>query len=626
MKQTAPIAAKNRYLHRAALARTLLVLCLALPGCMDDSDPAVSRIDQAELTLDDNPSSAQAQFVRVPLPDLWTRMRARDSTSGWYRFRLPLTALSDASPALLLPWVIPGIDDVRVNGVRQGNPEVEAGVAVAPIDRSALRSGTNVIDIRFKTTLRMLGSVGPIYVGPRDVLTNAALRIKTVRILPGTMLGSAALLLALILAAVMRGSSNWLYLRTQALGFAFLSIPLFASALPLPEPDWLELWLAPLGLAAGGICLVTGLRRQLNAQAIISTRTLVVVFGALAFFCLVVPPGYFQVTRIVFSFAAIMLLLRAFILSQRGLRLRGERRYALWVAAVLGIAFGLHDLGSIIRGGAPISGVWLSMHLVSLVIVLSAWSVLRLLRADARDAEQLRTDLTARVAERERELEATYAELASEKSERAVSEERDRLMLEIHDGVGGQLVSALAMLDGGRTSPEDLGLVVRQALDDLRLLVDSLEPHTEDLGATLGMLRMRLEPRLEAAGVRLHWDVATLPPVEGLASGRALHVMRVAQEALSNSVGHGRPTTISLHSGPEERGQRSGVFVEIEDNGGGAPDSSHGGRGLRNMRERARLLGGEIDISSSSQGTRVSLWLPCDASPEGTPESVATPP
>jgi two-component system sensor histidine kinase UhpB len=102
--------------------------------------------------------------------------------------------------------------------------------------------------------------------------------------------------------------------------------------------------------------------------------------------------------------------------------------------------------------------------------------------------------------------------------------------------------------------------------------------------------------------------------------------MRVAQDALSNSVGHGRPATISLRSGPDQRGKRPGVFVEIEDDGGGTPDFSHGGGGLRNMRERARLLGGEIEIAEAAEGTRVRLWLPCEIPPGGTLEPTATSP
>jgi signal transduction histidine kinase len=64
------------------------------------------------------------------------------------------------------------------------------------------------------------------------------------------------------------------------------------------------------------------------------------------------------------------------------------------------------------------------------------------------------------------------------------------------------------------------------------------------------------------------------------------------------------------------------VCVCIEDNGLGFDiDSAKAGRGLRHLRQRARGLHGEVDIDSQpGQGTRVSLYLPVDVTPDSAPQ------
>ena len=113
-------------------------------------------------------------------------------------------------------------------------------------------------------------------------------------------------------------------------------------------------------------------------------------------------------------------------------------------------------------------------------------------------------------------------------------------MRDMHDGVGGHLVSLLAMIEADRRRPAELGTVVREALDDMRLMIDSFEPVDDDLNAVLAMWHDRLAPRLRGAKVTLHWDVDLLPEVPGLTPARVLHVLRILQEAVTNAIRHGQ--------------------------------------------------------------------------------------
>jgi signal transduction histidine kinase len=90
---------------------------------------------------------------------------------------------------------------------------------------------------------------------------------------------------------------------------------------------------------------------------------------------------------------------------------------------------------------------------------------------------------------------------------------------------------------------------------------------------------------------------------------RATEVVNVLREAISNSVRHGRPRTITIHA---QRGDGC-VLLAVQDDGVGFDPSgaSGGGHGLANMQARAEALGGTTKIiSAPGKGTRVLLTLP----------------
>jgi signal transduction histidine kinase len=171
----------------------------------------------------------------------------------------------------------------------------------------------------------------------------------------------------------------------------------------------------------------------------------------------------------------------------------------------------------------------------------------------------------------------------------------------------------LAMIEAGAGAPEqrpaELATAVRDALDDMRLMIDSLEPVDDDLNAVLAMFHDRLAPRLRAAGVALHWEVELLPQVSGLTPARVLHVLRILQEAVTNAVRHGRSKTLRLTAA--HSGQANAVRLVLRDDGCGFDTQAPGeGRGLKNMRRRAELAGGAINVTSTPpQGVTVELTL-----------------
>jgi signal transduction histidine kinase len=181
---------------------------------------------------------------------------------------------------------------------------------------------------------------------------------------------------------------------------------------------------------------------------------------------------------------------------------------------------------------------------------------------------------------------------------------------DMHDGIGGQLVHALAVIEGN-ASFQPLEAILRGALDDLRLIIDSSDPVEGNLLAVLSNFRARNERRVQQGGLRFQWQVTDLPPLSDFGPHKILQVLRVLQEALTNVLKHAGATEVTVRTaiGNDPTG-RSAILVDVIDNGHGYTPGAESGRGLGNMRRRARELGGSIEFSSSPAGSRVRLILP----------------
>jgi signal transduction histidine kinase len=151
----------------------------------------------------------------------------------------------------------------------------------------------------------------------------------------------------------------------------------------------------------------------------------------------------------------------------------------------------------------------------------------------------------------------------------------------------------------------EIAAELREALDTLRLTIDSLEPSDNDLLTLLGNLRYRLAGRLKRQGIALDWQVHDVPQLDSLTPQNVLHILRILQEALTNVLKHAHAHRIAVETGiigPE-------VFIRISDDGRGFAGDRQG-RGLANMQMRAQALGGRLDIQPSSAGTTLILHLP----------------
>jgi signal transduction histidine kinase len=169
------------------------------------------------------------------------------------------------------------------------------------------------------------------------------------------------------------------------------------------------------------------------------------------------------------------------------------------------------------------------------------------------------------------------------------------------------------MVERRAASPEEVSGALRAALDDMRLVIDSLDPAVDDLTAVLANVRERLGPRIERSGLRFEWAVSDLPQLPWVRAEHTLDVLRILQEAVANVLLHAKASCIRVATGhaPGPEGA-PGVFLEIRDDGVGIDLARRRGRGLGNMEARARRLGGTLRVEpvSPGPGTRLVLWLP----------------
>jgi len=226
-----------------------------------------------------------------------------------------------------------------------------------------------------------------------------------------------------------------------------------------------------------------------------------------------------------------------------------------------------------------------------------------------RTVEAAKDNLAQRLKEREAELAATHERLREIERHQTLSQERQRLMQDMHDGLGSSLTSALRVVEHGHMDETEIAQLLKGCIDDLKLAIDSMEPVDADLLLLLATLRYRLGPRLESTGIALRWEVKSVPKLDWLDPKNSLHILRILQEAFTNIIKHTHATEIRVAT----RAEPDHVVVTITDNGQGfAVENAlkNGGKGLSNQMRRAEAIGAEVKLDSSDAGTCFTLRLP----------------
>ncbi|SOH93974.1 Signal transduction histidine kinase [Monaibacterium marinum] len=280
---------------------------------------------------------------------------------------------------------------------------------------------------------------------------------------------------------------------------------------------------------------------------------------------------------------------------------------AFWLVSVVLLAVltisgyaRLIDPTMALYGFAQISPMLMTFTIIGVLLAELAYA--------QRRSDAMTRALSVQVAEKTAELAKSYRQMERFTRDRAVADERQRIMLDLHDGVGGQLVNALAYMESTQTTDLTLRDALEEALRDLSLMIDSMTP-SGDVSVLLGMLRGRLEPLLAQHGLVFNWQIEDDPVMPDPGPSQNLRLMRIAQEAITNVVKHANATSITVAT------DRTSLM--ISDDGVGfdvhaalARAGQAGGFGLPGMQRRAKSIGAQLDIRSCGNGTELILTWP----------------
>jgi two-component system sensor histidine kinase UhpB len=196
---------------------------------------------------------------------------------------------------------------------------------------------------------------------------------------------------------------------------------------------------------------------------------------------------------------------------------------------------------------------------------------------------------------------------------RAQEEERRRLARDLHDEVNQALTAILLRLEALSHAAPDAGeellelkKLVNQAMAELLHLARQLRPTALDDHGLVPAIESQLRRFSAQTGVEV--QLHTEGDAGELDSDKEIVVYRVAQEALSNVAQHACARRVELGLSAD----KDGVELTIRDDGRGFDTrAERDSLGLSGMSERARLLGGRLDVESQpGGGTALKLQVP----------------
>ncbi len=607
----------------------MTLLALAILAALYTVVPREGAITELRAQVIDRPRLEAINENAWQPYKLLTRMRGlangKQATYVVVRFELPAPTSPDEPIAIFIPTY-----DNSVAAYLNGRFLGEAGSIHPPIAVNGyhpalfrvrpeyLRADHNVVDIIVAQTIPGFGIVHAVYVGPQSALDRAYrwvtfASVDILRVYNGLFLVLGAF--ALYVYAQLRRESVFLW-------FALLIFFCGLRNLDLLWTQWPEsqrlrallVFSSSLGIllaCSGFVNRLVDRRAALDRWIMFAMPPLMLLFWWRSGTDLMraYNEGY-AVLRVVFALVAPLMLWRLWGAARS---LPSWRSGWMLGCLMMAVAFVSHDVVLMWTTGALNYQYSLlaSLPMVSAFVVGVAQKYVE----SARALEQSHATLERRVQETERALKTSHELLRQLEREQALSDERQRIMRDMHDGVGGQLSSLVMTLRRKERASVEVAQLIEQSLNDLRLIIDSLDDVlSADLRTALGMFRHRITPWLEQNGLFVDWQV-NIPPVGGYSPRETLQLFRIMHEACSNIVKHSGANHVSIAARIDSTNGR--LRIEVADNGRGGViefaalvDGFSVHRGVNNMTQRAKELGGQLTIDSTPRGTTVSLDVP----------------
>jgi len=562
------------------------------------------RFDQAAFSLTGQPES----WHILALPDNWDQRLPGRGGYGWYRLHIHLNKIPDRLWGIYLSRLSMNAE-VYVNGALAGS----GGSMREPVSRHwnlplyfqisprLLKAGDNDIRIRLRGFPNGRTGLSPVFIGPDAALfpVYRARFLRSHELSVGAFAVNMALGLIFLVWWRVSKDVGFLWFAAGSLISCIYILDSFWVNTPLFRFDWR--WMTHVAVA-WSMCFYYLFMLRMLAHRIAWPERILIVYVATGALLLRLADNAHQLPfALVLHLGSLAMILHLIWLSCSGWLKDGSRLH-LWLGVCMAIvaAFGFADWIPVafhVQKDTPYVyylGPVAFSFAVSLVLLTR---FLNALAAERNFARNMRGSLK----KQEKQLQMQHRRIAILEREQAVTDERGRIVRELHDGLGSHLMGALALSEQQGNS---VNAHIQHALDELRIIMDSLDTETDVL-AMLGMLRQRLEPGLKQAGIRLKWEVDCRPTSMDDGPEASMHVMRIVQEAVANVVRHGKAKYIILHM------DESGFFIADDGCGFSAEEVRHG-RGLKNMEWRAQQLEAQFGIQQMSSGTKINVqFAPC---------------
>lgn len=604
-----------------------IVLAACVPGA---ASAAPIVLTQAQLLRSDaaTPPDDAADWETVTLPDRERpALPQRAPDTAWYRasFDGPGHAAGDAGWAVYLPYFHDGAQ-LFLNGqpfgrVRGSDGEVRVRWLrpfLLPIPDTLMRPGRNVLQVRAQVPeSRSLRFPAPI-VGPQDeLLPLYDARMFWQRTLPQFTVVLAGLVAAFVAAIWWRRRDETLYglLSLAMLLWGVRTVAQVVETVPAALwPAWRALFFAASAGFVVALALFMLRFAGLRWRGFASVLWTFAAIGPIVMLVGGVPTERW-VDHVWTAGIVAAGLVVVGLAGWAAWRQRSWQSTALFGSLLLALVAGGHDYLIVTDHAwvARVAPAWLGqrtylLHLGAdaLLLVMAAILTARFVQSLSL-VEELNETLEQRVADRERQLASQFETMARLERDRAIEEERQRIMLDMHDGLGSQLLTSLARVERAAMPQRDVADTLRHCIGEMRLALDALAPAPgDDFRAAFGNFRYRWDTQLADAGVRATWAINVPDDGWSVPSHERIDLLRVLQEALTNVVKHAQARNVIIRIGCSA----SGLGFEVQDDGRGC-DATTGrpGHGMRSMRARAQRLGAELSIASTSHGTCVVLHL-----------------
>jgi signal transduction histidine kinase len=605
-----------RLLFYLALQALVVLVCLGLLALPTPEPPPRWQLTEARL---------EPPGVAVSLPH---RHSARFTMADPPRYVLAFDrppGLPDEPWSVLLPRFTNGVA-VAVNGVEildsRRNPAANRPDRSSPeivvIPSALLREGRNELTVRLFVWGPLTGFLDRIHVGPDSVLRPAYDQRVLLFVTLPVVLAAWQSILVVILGMM------WLLRRHEpAYGAlaASMAIGVMQTFISAPSGQSFYAGLnavliasAPLESAFGVLflLLVLGLKVPRITVLLFLPGLIITVTGLLG------GPGPVRAVYLVLGppTVAFCLVLIAVLIALAFVQRRDMINLVRGSAVTVVLFFCVHDILSILEIAPDHRMFFSRLSYSAMVIAIGIGLTWRFARA-LNEVDSFAGRMITLVREAEDQLRATLARDEERARAMALAAERTRLMRDLHDGLGGQLVSIVALSERQRAAP--IGEAARAALKDLRLVIDAMDDIGGDLMLALGAWRERIAAQLRAHRIEMAWRVLTpqgLPLHPELRPSHVIQMLRLLDEAVTNAVKHAGAGTITveIETVAAADGHRGRISVRDDGRGFDAQAGSAApllaGRGLANMRRRAERCGAQLAIISGPEGTRVILDLP----------------